>query len=180
LAEDELARLLLSGRHQVIKTGKVNGVRYKAKIDSLLSPTKVERICRKFPKVRDLVPLGGPMIVDLKYMRDFEPIWSEEYQDKIAFAEFWGYDYQGAIYQALDKRSAPFVIVAATKETEADIGAFYIPDDALLVCLAEVEENSPRYDAIKKGKIQPTSCGKCAYCRRQRKLQGIKHYREVL
>ena len=78
LARDELSRLLLSGRHQVIKTGRIGGVRYKAKIDSLLSPAKVERICRKFPKIRSLVPLGGPMIVDLKYMRDFAPIWSEE------------------------------------------------------------------------------------------------------
>lgn len=179
LAGDDLARLLLSGRHQAIKVGKIGGVRYKAKIDSLLSSAKVESICKRFPEVRKLVPFGGPMIVDLKYMRDFDPIWSEEYHDKISFAEYWGYDYQGAVYQALDKRSAPFVIVAATKESETNIDAFHIPDDALSLALAEIEENSPRYAAIKKGEIAPVGCGKCDYCRSVKKLYTIKHYKET-
>lgn len=177
LERDELARLLLSGKHQVIKTGRIGGVWYKAKFDSLLTSAQVEAICKKFPEVRSLVPFGGAMIVDLKCMRDFEPIWSEEYQDKISFAEYWGYDIQGAIYQALDKRTAPFVIVGATKEAEPNIEAFHIPDEALSFCLADVEANSPRFDAIKRGEVEPVGCGKCAYCRSVKKLTGIKHYK---
>ena len=179
LERDELARMLLSGRHQAIKTGRIGGVWYKAKFDSLLTAAQVEAICKKFPAVRQIVPFGGAMIVDLKYMRSFEPIWNEFMQEKISFIEHWGYDLQGAIYQKIDNRMAPFVIVAATKDAVADIGTFYIPDNDLRICLDEVEENSPRYAAIKRGEIEPVGCGKCDYCRYVKKLSGIEHYRKL-
>lgn len=177
LESDELSRMLLSGRHQTIKTGKIGGVWYKAKMDSLLSPSKVEKICAKFPEIRQLVPFGGAMIVDLKYMRDFEDKWSDDDGEKVSFVEHWGYDYQGGIYQALDKRQAPFVIVGATKEDEPDITAIYIPDEDLSLALGEVEQYSPRYAAIKRGEIEPVGCGKCDYCKSHKKLTGIKHYK---
>ena len=162
LLRDELACMLLSGRHQVIQVGKIGGVRFK-----------------RFPEVRKIVPLGGGMIVDLKYMRDFSPIWSDEYQDRISFAEYWGYDIQGAIYQALDRRNAPFIIVAASKESEPDIEAIHIPDETLQLSLEEVAENAPRYDAIKRGRIAPVGCGKCAYCRSIKQLTRIRHYKDL-
>lgn len=179
LEQDDLCRMLLSGRHQVIKTGKIGGVWYKCKSDSLLSAAQVEAICKKFPEVRNIVPFGGPIIVDLKYMKDFEPIWDDEAHDKVTFIEFWGYDIQGGIYQKLDKRNAPFVIVAATKEAVPNIDSFYIPDDALSYCLDEVEEYSPRYAAIKRGEIEPIGCGKCAYCRSVKRVSSIKHYKLI-
>ena len=178
LERDELARMLLSGRHQVIKTGKINGVWYKTKSDSLLKATQVEAICKRFPEIRQLVPFGGAMIVDLKYMKDFNDIWDEDAGCKVTFAEYWGYDTQGAIYQAVDKRNAPFVIIGATKEAEPDIDAMYIPDDDLSYALSEVEDLSPRYAAIKRGEIAPDGCGKCAYCRSVKKLSGIRHYKQ--
>ena len=179
LNRDELARMLLSGRHQVIKTGKIGNVWFKAKYDSLLSTNQVEAICEKFPAVREIVPFGGPIIVDLKCMRDFEDIWDEELQEKVSFAEFWGYTLQGAVYQKLDKRMAPFVIVGATKEAATDIEAMYIPDDDLSFALSEVEALAPRYSAIKQGKIDPEGCGKCAYCRHTKRLSAIKHYKKL-
>jgi hypothetical protein len=179
LEQDEETRMLLAGRHQVIKTGKIAGVWFKAKFDSLLTARQVEAICKKFPEIRELVPFGGPMIVDLKCMRDFQTIWDSETGERVSFAEYWGYDIQGAIYQKIDGRMAPFVIVGATKEAEPDIDAFYIPDDDLAFALADVEENSPRYALIKKGEIEPVGCGKCAYCRRHKRLTGIKHYRSI-
>lgn len=179
LEADELTRLLLSGRHQVIKAGKINGVWFKTKIDSLLSSSQVEAICAKFPEVRRIVPFGGAIIVDLKYMRDFDDIWSAEDGEKVSFVEYWGYDYQGGIYQKVDKRQAPFVIVGATKEDEPDITAIYIPDDELSLALGEVEQYAPRYAAIKRGEIEPVGCGKCEYCRSHKKLSGIKHYKMI-
>ena len=178
LDRDELARMLLAGKHQAIKTGTIAGVPYKAKFDSLLTSRQVEAICKKYPEIRELVPLGGPMIVDLKCMKDFEPVWDEHAQEKVSFIEFWGYDTQGAIYQHLDGRQAPFVIVGATKEAETDIDAFYIPDEDLAFAFAEVEALSPRYAAIKRGEIEPEGCGKCAYCRGTKRLLGVKHYRQ--
>lgn len=179
LDQDELARLLLSGRHQIIKTGKIAGVAYKAKYDSLLTARQVEAICKQFPEIRSLVPFGGAMIVDLKCMKDFEPIWDEDAGERVSFIEYWGYDIQGAIYQKLDGRHAPFVIVGATKEAATDIDAFYVPDEDLAFSLSEVEALSPRYDAIKRGEIEPEGCGKCAYCRNTKRLSGIKHYKQI-
>ncbi len=178
LDRDELARMLLAGKHQTIKTGKIAGVPYKAKFDSLLTSRQVEAICKKYPAIRELVPLGGPMIVDLKCMKDFEPVWDEFAGEKVTFIEFWGYDTQGAIYQHLDGRHAPFVIVGATKEAETDIDAFYIPDEDLAFPFAEVEALSPRYAAIKRGEIEPEGCGKCAYCRGAKRLSSIKPYNQ--
>lgn len=179
LEQDELARMLLSGKHQIIKTGKIAGVWFKAKLDSLLTSKQVESICKKFPQVRELVPFGGPMIVDLKCMRDFEPVWDSELHEKVSFIDYWEYDKQGAIYQKLDKRMAPFVIVGVTKEAAPDITALLIPDEELAFSLAEVEETAPRYAEIKRGVIPPVGCGKCAYCRSMKRLEGIKNYKKA-
>lgn len=176
LDKDELARMLLAGQHQVIKTGKIGGVWYKAKFDSLLSLEQVEAICKKFPSVRQLVPFGGAMIVDLKTTRNFDSVWDDDSQTRMSFVNYWGYDIQGAIYQKLDNRLAPFVIVAVTKEPEPDLDTLYIPDEELAICLGEVEMNSKRYAAIKRGEIEPVGCGKCPYCRSVKRLSGIKHY----
>lgn len=177
LEADRLCKLLLSGRHQVIKTGKIGGVWFKTKIDSLLSAAQVERICTEFPGVRRLVPFGGAMIVDLKYMKDFDDVWPPDDGEKVSFVEYWGYDTQGGIYQRVDKRTAPFVIVGATKEDEPDITAIYIPDDDLALAVGEVEQYAPRYAAIKRGEIEPVGCGKCEYCRSHKRLNGISHYK---
>lgn len=179
LSRDELARMLLSGKHQIIKTGKIAGVWYKAKMDSRLTARQVEAICKRFPEVCSIVPFGGAIIVDLKYMKDFDDVWDDEIREYVNFVEFWGYDIQGAIYQELDGRMSPFVIVGGTKEAEPNIEAMHIPDDDLAFSLSEVEAMSPRYAAIKRGEIEPVGCGKCAYCRRMKQLSGIKHYREI-
>lgn len=179
LEADDLARMLLKGKNQVIKTVKINGVWFKAKFDSLLTARQVEAICKKFPEVNQLVPFGGSMIVDLKYMKNFEPIWDDEEKEMKNFIQYWGYDIQGAIYQYADKKTAPFVIVAVTKEDEPDITARYIPDDELAYCLALVKDNAPRYAAIKRGEIEPNGCGVCPYCKSHKKLQSISHYMEL-
>ena len=179
LNRDELARLLLDGKHQTIKTGKIAGVWYKTKSDSLLTARQVEAICKKFPEVRNIVPFGGAMIVDLKCMKDFEDIWDEDQHEKVNFVEFWGYDLQGAIYQKIDRRMLPFVLVVATKEAATDFEAMYIPDEDLAFALSEVEALSPHYDAIKRGEIEPEGCGKCAYCRSKKRLTSIKNYKQI-
>jgi hypothetical protein len=179
LESDDLARMLLCGKNQVIKTGKIAGVWFKAKFDSLLTARQVEAICKQFPNVRDIVPFGGGMIVDLKVMKDFEPLWDDDEADKVSFVNFWGYDIQGAIYQKIDGRNCPFVIVAATKEDEPNIDAMQIPDTDLEFCLADVEMLAPRFDAIKRGEIAPAGCGHCAYCRSVKRLHDIKHYKLI-
>lgn len=176
LDRDELARMLLAGQHQTIKVKKIGGVWYKAKFDSLLSEEQVDAICERFPEVRKLVPFGGGMVVDLKCMKDFSPIWDEELGERVSFVKHWGYDIQGAIYQHIDGHDAPFVIVAASKEPEPSIICTYVPDTDLAIALYQVQTMSERYAAIKRGEIEPVGCGKCEYCRNRRKLTSIQHY----
>lgn len=177
LERDELCRMLLSGRHQIIKTGKIGGVWFKGKFDSLLTSSQVEAIVRRYPAVRDMVPLGGPMIIDLKYMRDFEQVWDPEQGEKVSFVTYWGYDIQGAIYQALDGRQAPFGIVGVTKDAEPDIGAFAVSDGDMEAALLDVEQNASRYAAIKRGEIAPRRCGRCPYCRATKRIDHFTDHR---
>ena len=54
----------------------------------------------------------------------------------------------------------------------------YIDDTDLAAALAVVEDNAPRYQAIKEGNIQPTRCEHCAYCRATKRLTSILNYKE--
>ncbi len=173
LDSDELAHLLLSGRHQVIKTGKIAGVPFKCKMDSYLTVAQVKWICKRFPSVQRLVPFGGRMIVDLKYMGSIQSVWNDETQCRISYIQYWGYDVQGAIYQRLAGGAPPFVLVGATKDEETNIFAHWIPDADLEQAMADVEALAPRYQAIKDGLIVPTRCGKCPYCLRTHHLTDI-------
>lgn len=173
LDKEPLAHALLSGRHQVVKTGRIAGVPFKCKVDSLLSAERVRTIIKNFPAVQKLVPFGGQIIVDLKYMASLDPVWDDETQCHISFAQYWGYDIQGAIYQKLVRREAPFVLCGITKETYPRMFAIFIPDENLRAAMDEVETLAPRFQAIKTGRIAPTRCGKCPYCRSTARLTDI-------
>lgn len=179
MEEDKLYSLLMSGKKQEIRVGTIAGVPFKIKIDSLLDGSTCEEIVRQFP---DSAPVFGfcfGAIVDQKVMRDMEDVWSEEEFCKLPFIEAYGYDIQGAIYQAIEGHMLPFILAVGTKEESPNLGAFYIPDTDLAAKLAEIEDNAPRYQAIKEGNIEPRRCEHCAYCRATKRLTSIMNYREV-
>lgn len=179
MESDELYMLLMSGKKQVILTGEIAGVPFKVKIDSLLDAETSRRIAERFPETSEVMGMCDGALVDQKVMRDMANVWSDEERAKVPFAQFYGYDIQGAIYQAIEGHMLPFILAVGTKEDVPDIGALYIPDAELAAKLAEVEDRAPRYQAIKEEKIAPRRCGKCAYCRMTKKLRGIVDYREV-
>ena len=176
---DELYSLLMSGEKQVIRTGYIAGVPFKIKIDSLLDGGACRAIARKFPHARQALGFCDGAIVDQKVMKDTEDIWDPETHSRISFAESWGYDIQGAIYQAIEGNMLPFILAVGTKQSPPALEAVYIPDQDLAAKLAEVEDRAPRYQAIKEGRIPPDRCGRCAYCRATRKLEKIQHYKEI-
>lgn len=178
MKHDRLTQILQSGRKQVIKTGTIAGIPWKIKIDSLLGKASCARLVKEFPMTRNVVGFGDGMIVDGKVMRDFDDIYSEDLHAFVSFIEAWGYDIQGAVYQAVEGHMLPFVIQGVTKEDEPNIDAFYIPFDHLARKLEEIEEYTPRYADIKNGLIEPTRCEKCAYCRSTKKLVRIKDMME--
>ena len=178
-SRDRLFYLMMSGRKQVIKTGKIAGVPFKTKIDSLLSEKKVEKILKEFPDTQEYIGLSSGAIVDLKVMRDMKPVWSDEVCQKVPFIEGWGYDIQGAIYQEIEGHKLPFFLAVITKESEPDLRVLSISQSDLDIKLAEVEEMAPKYQQIKEGKLQPTRCEHCDYCRRTRNLTSIIDYKEL-
>lgn len=179
MQEDLLYSFLMSGEKQVIRTGYIAGVPFKIKIDSLLDGETCRAIARKFPHARQAIGFCDGAIVDQKVMKDTEDIWDPESHTRISFAESWGYDIQGAIYQAIEGNMLPFILAVGTKQSPPALEAVYIPDQDLAAKLAEVEDRAPRYQAIKEGRIPPDRCGRCAYCRATRKLEKIQHYKEI-
>lgn len=148
IKEQPVMMHLMSGDAQRIFTGEIAGVPFKAKLDSYLE---------------------GEAIVDGKVMKDFAPVYVPG-EGRLPWYQAWHYDTQGAIYQELVRQNTgeklPFILSAATKETEPDLVALNVAQWLLDYELDRVKENAPRFDAIKKGLIEPTRCGKCAYCRR--------------
>lgn len=157
LERDEMFMKYMSGEKQVIMTAELFGHEFKIRIDSYHE---------------------GKAIVDLKVMRDFEPVYVEEL-GRVSFVEAWGYDIQGAIYQAVVEANTgkrlPFIIAGATKQKDgADLGLFQVPQYKLDAALKIVEHYVDHFADVKSGLIEPKRCEKCAYCRQTKKLKRIE------
>ena len=176
---DRLYSLLMSGEKQVIRIGEIAGVPFKIKIDSLLDAAACRQIVEEFPDAALALGFGDGAIVDQKVMRDLGDVWSDEERRMVPFAQAWGYDIQGAIYQAVEGHMMPFLLAVGTREEPADLAALYIPDDALRAKLYEVEDLAPRFQAIKEGREEPRRCERCPWCRATRTLRTIVDFREL-
>lgn len=143
----------LKGDKQVIRTAELFDVSWKIKMDVF----------------------NGERIVDLKCVKDFEPIYKEG-AGRVSWIEYWGYDIQGAIYQKIEQLSSgrdkplPFYIVAVTKEKVPDVAVIQIPQHVLDTALKIVEAKIDRFDLVKMGEIEPERCGKCEYCKQTKRL----------
>lgn len=140
---DDLFMEYMSGKKQIIKTGKIEDVPVKIKIDSYHP---------------------GKMIVDLKILRSCERIMG---QSPISF---WKYDLQGAIYQYIEGKHLPFFLAIATKETVTDIEIVKVEQSDMDDALADFKKNIHRFNAMKKGEIEAFGCGRCDYCKSIKKL----------
>lgn len=145
--QDEMFMVYMSGQSQVIMTGEIEGVPVKVKIDSYHP---------------------GRMIVDLKCMKDFQPIYKPG-QGRLSWVEAWEYDLQGAVYQEIVRQNTgktlPFFLAAVTKEKEPDIAIVEIDQEYLDFQLVRFRKNVQRFDAIKQGLIEPERCEHCDWCK---------------
>lgn len=162
IERDDTMMAYLGGQSQVILTGELFGYNWKIKVDSL----------------------HEDKIVDLKIMRDFEPVYVPG-EGKLPWIEAWGYDIQGAIYQQIVAQNnggvlLPFYIAAATKEPVTDIGLYEIPQDRLDVALKVVSALIDHIADVKEGFEDPTKCSKCDYCKTTKKLDKPIKYTEEL
>ena len=145
---DKLFMEYMSGRKQVIKTGRIGGLPFKIKMD---------------------VYKKGLRIVDLKTVRDMKPAYRAG-EGQITFADVWEWPLQMAIYQAVEGNKLPCFLAVITKEDPPDIAVIEIPQNILDAELQRLLDKLPYFDAIKQGIVEPPRCECCAYCRRTKKL----------
>ena len=155
VSKDEMFMEYMGGDKQVIMTGEIEGVPFKIKVDSLLSDK----------------------IVDLKIMRDFEPIYDPDVCSRVPFWVAWKYDLQAAVYQEIVYQNTgkrfPFFLAAATKEKVTDYNIYHLVQSDLDVALQTVKDNIVRFDAMKKSIIPADRCECCEYCRSTKKLTEV-------
>lgn len=152
VSKDELFMRYMGGQKQAIRTGSIEGVPFKIKIDSYHK---------------------GKALVDLKVIKDFQPIWNEERGIKEDFIHYWGYHYQAAIYQAVEGNNLPFYICAVTKEATPDLAVIHIPQPWIDSAMAEIKANIGIIAAIKRGEIEVERCECCDYCRSTKRLSRV-------
>ena len=142
----------LSGEKQTIWTGEIAGLPFKAKLD-------VYR-----PEER---------IVDLKTVKDLEPVWMEG-AGRVAYYDAWNWPLQLAIYQELVHQRTgdrlPCYLAVVTKEDPPTLDLVEIPQWRLDSEMQFLESIMPRLDAIKSGIIEPERCERCAYCRATKQI----------
>ena len=150
--QDELFMKYMGGKKQVIKTGEIKGVPFKIKMDSYHK---------------------GKAIVDLKVIKDFQPIWDEDRGCRLDFIHYWGYDYQAAIYQAIEGNNLPFFICAVTKEAQPDLAVIQIPQSWIDSAMADIKNYIDVIDAVKRGELEAERCGHCDYCKATKRLTRV-------
>lgn len=138
VSQDKLFMEYMNGKKQVIRTGEIDGVPFKIKMDSYHP---------------------GAMIVDLKTSRSLQRIMGR------SLVEHFGYDIQGAVYQKIEGNHLPFYLAIVTKEDPPDMEIVEIEASELQNSLDYVRRRLPHIIAVKNGKIVPSRCGVCPYCR---------------
>lgn len=175
IERDPLAMALMEGEKQRIVTGMIGGFPFRAKLDIWMDREQCLKVAQEYPEMGELAECAGA-IVDLKVMKDFEPMYRQE-EGRISFIEYWRYDLQMAIYQALMRaergaQDIPCYILAATKQDPPDLCLVKIPQELLDFNLEQLTKRLPDIDEVKRGDYEPDECGKCCWCRQTKRLSG--------
>lgn len=159
LLSEPVMREYMTGETQRVFTAELFGVPWKAKFDFY----------------------DGERIVDLKVVRDYEPIFETGFGHR-PWLLYWGYDVQGAIYQRIEqaatgrKEPLPFYIASITKEKEPEPELWHIEQSVLDDAFGRVEGSMPRFDLVKRGIIEPIRCEHCDYCKQTKHITGPREY----
>ena len=163
IENDTMFKKYISGDHQMILTGEIEGLPFKIKMDSYF---KDKNVC-----------------TDLKVVKDFEKVWNNRTERKENFVEFWHYDWQAAIYAEIIRQNfgtlPKYFIAAITKEKYSDLAILNISEQDLLLNLEIVKSMIPYVKNIKEGKAEATRCECCDYCKSTKQLTKIINYRDL-
>lgn len=161
MERDDFFMSFLEGAKQEILTGEIGGVPFRAKLD-ILNPE---------------------FITDFKCVKDFKSMWSRENRAYVNFVEFWGWDYQLAIYREIVRQNTgktlEAYIAAVTKEDVPDLAVIYIDEKILDLRLQEIEYLAPQYQELKDGKREPARCEQCDWCKATKVLDRVIKLEEL-
>lgn len=169
IKNDDLLKMSLSGKKEVLFTAEMYGTEWKILIDSY------------FP---DKEWFG-----DLKVLKGiYDKFWNTEANSWQNVFEYRGYFTQMAVYAEIERLAnkrdnyfEPFIAVLTKEEyPDKEIISFLtegVPLEQFIVQeLVMIEHNMPRILAVKSGKEKPNRCERCAYCRKTKVLTGTKPY----
>ena len=147
---------------EMIVCGEIEGVPVKGKLDS--------------------VNLSRGYFVDLKTMKSiYSEEWNAELRKRVPAAVNnilnFGYHGQLGLYRELLKqmtgREFRPLIVAVSKENVPDKDILKIDEDWLVEGLGNLKADIVEVWDVIQGKQKPKSCGRCDYCRSQKKLNAV-------
>lgn len=152
----------MSGEHQTIMTGEIEGVPYKIKMDSYI-PDK--------------------MIIDEKYMKDTQPGWIEG-EGKVTWIDLFHYDWQMAVYQEIVRQNTgkqlPCFLNVITKETEPTVEIVELPQWKLNSAMEIIKYYTPLFADIRDGKVPAERCEHCEYCKATKHIDKPMQYEDLL
>ena len=138
----------LSGEKQTIMTAELFGAKWKIKMDSYLKDRA---------------------IVDLKIVSDIYERFYVKDIGALNFIQYWGYDFQLAIYQKVVEESTgkrlPCFIAVADKGKATNIEIIQITQPELDSALIGVQYGVERILKLKNGDEPAERCGRCDYCK---------------
>ena len=147
---------------EMIVYGEIEGVPVKGKLDS--------------------VNLTRGYFVDLKTMKSiYTEEWNADLRKRVPSAVNnllnFGYLGQLALYRELLKQMTGKefrpLIVAVSKEAVPDKDILKIDEEWLEEGLAKIRENIVHIWQVIQGEVKPAKCGRCDYCRSQKKLNAV-------
>jgi len=149
ISKDHKFMQYLSGEKQTIMTAELFGVMWKIKMDSYIT---------------------GKAIVDLKIVKDiYETFYVSGFGRRLNFIEYYGYDFQLAIYQKVEEmctgKQLPCFIAAADKGKTTNIELIQITQSELDSALVGVATGVERIKLLKSGEVEPDRCGRCDFCK---------------
>lgn len=147
---------------EMIVCGEIEGVPVKGKLDS--------------------VNLSRGYFVDLKTMKSiYSEEWNTELRKRVPAAVNnilnFGYHGQLGLYRELLKQMTGQefrpLIVAVSKENVPDKDILKIDEDWLVEGLGNLKADIVEVWNVIQGKQKPKKCGRCDYCRSQKKLNAV-------
>lgn len=149
---------LYQGKKEVILTGKLFDIDWKAKIDCL--------------------NLENNYFVDLKTAKNIRERKYDSYWGQGAtFIERYGYLLQVGVYQELLNQTygelfTPF-IAAVSKQTPSAAALITLDEMKISSEMTQLQQNITHVFQVKMGEVSPNYCGNCDYCRENKRIDGF-------